>query len=208
MVSYLLTHTQKEYEKVLRSLIIPRELRVVINLSILSLNRWPLTGPVSEWPSRGFQNAHDLHLCPREIRQAGDRGSLEDLGAPPSQPTPFRSYTPCKSNQLQLRPGKETDAGCPWPVTPVQPTGNRAFEHRFLTPIILELLYVYASDYTKRERLSGAEFWKKDSRRNKRLLFQELIINVILLALSKPLFSYCQKFYIGYTVNLSECNEE
>lgn len=81
-----------------KSLITPRELRVAINVSILNLNRWPSTGPVSEWPSRCFQNAHDLHLRPSEIRQAGDRGSLEDLSALPSQPTPLRSYTACKSN--------------------------------------------------------------------------------------------------------------
>lgn len=182
MVSYLLTHSQKENEKVLRQSNNPKRTKGGDKHVYLEPERWPLTGPVSEWPSRGFQNAHDLHLCPKEIRQAGDRGSLEDLGALPSQPTPFRSYTPCKPNQLQLRPGKEIDAGCPRPVTPVQPTGNWALEHRFLIPIILELLYVYASDYTKRECLSGAEFWKKDSRRNKRLPFQGLITNVILLA--------------------------
>jgi len=153
------------------SLIIPRELRVVINVSILSLNRWPLTGPVSEWPTRCSQTAHDLHLSPREIRQAGDRGSLEDLGALPSQPTPLRSYTPCKSNQLQLRPGKETDAGCPWPVTPVQPTGTWAFEHGFFTPMILELFQSYTVPVLLITWLQNSE--KRTQRRNKRSPFQD-----------------------------------
>lgn len=98
-------------------------------MSIFSLNKWPLVGPASDDPGDVFKT----YMTYTSTQGKWDRletGSLEDLGARPSQATPFRSYH--SVNQTQVRLGKETDAGGPWPVMLVQPIGNGALNTDFL----------------------------------------------------------------------------
>lgn len=68
---------------------------------------------------------------------------------------------------------------------------------------------MYAPLITPKRGGLSAEYLKQESEKKQKVtFFQGLILNVIPLLTRSKLFSYSQNFYVGYSVNLPECNDE